>query len=134
MVRVLVILAMIWQPLVLALATQRSAPAQFSDTSCSAMVAETSCCVTAPPASHCPPPTDPCHCSLQPDETPDESPDAPLPRSDRDSIVTILSRVIAITPIASDETQADAPRTGVYFLHSNNTHNQVQAYLGIWQT
>ncbi len=132
--RVLVILAMIWQPLVLAVATHRSAPVPFSDTSCSAMVAETSCCDSTPVASLCPPPIDPCLCGVQPDEIPKETPDAPLPRSDRDTVVTIPSHVIAILVITLDEPQAVAPRTGVYSLHTNNTHNQVQAYLGIWQT
>ena len=66
--RVLVILAMIWQPLVLAVATHRSAPVPFSDTSCSAMVAETSCCDSTPVASLCPPPIDPCLCGAQPDD------------------------------------------------------------------
>lgn len=125
---------MVWQPLVLAVAAQRGAPWQFSDKSCSAMVVESSCCVTAPIASHCPPPTDPCRCGIQPGETPDDSPDAPLPRSDRDSILTILSREIAIPLFTLDETQAGAPRTDVYSLHANKTHNQVQACLGIWQT
>ncbi len=132
--RVLIILAMVWQPLMLAVAHQPSGPGQLTGMSCSAELGKSSCCEMAPAALHCPPPADPCRCGVQPGEVPDESPDAPLPKTQRDSVVTILSRAPSWVPLRAHEKDAKITSAGFSTVRSNKTHNELQATLGIWQT
>jgi len=83
-------------------------------------------------AGHCPMSGGPCVCAAAP--APEPRPDAPLPRSDRDSITSVPGEPprIVRAPVRDHEPPAMAPL--VVGMHADATHREHQAFLGIWRT
>ncbi len=61
-------------------------------------------------------------------------PDAPLPRTDRDSVTVLTNGPAQITPVIEPDDATPAMASLVVSPCAGKTHNEVQALLGIWQT
>lgn len=133
--RVLVILAVLWQPLLLAAAGPRiGAGEPAGSSSCSIPAPQSTCCDPAPKAKACHSIASGCGCEIRPTEQPQRAPEAPLPRPDRDSLVAIQ-----ITgPPLREQAETDAASTHLATQsdsrYANKTHNEIRAILGIWRT
>lgn len=135
MMRVLVILAMVWQPLLLAAAGPRMGISEpVSGSSCSVPALLSNCCDAAPKAPTCHSIASGCGCEIRPAEQPQRAPEAPLPRPDRDTLVAIQ----ICGPPVREQIETDA--TSILFAtqsdsrYANKTHNEIRAILGIWRT
>lgn len=134
-VRVLLILALLWQPLLLgALGSGLRGDERASFASCLPTDIQNDCCEPVSNASTCHVVVTSCGCAIRPSDVPQPAPDAPLPRPDRDTLVTI--QICGPPPVmvaGSDyESSLSAHTTSACF--SNKTHNEVQTILDIWRT
>ncbi len=76
----------------------------------------------------------PCRCGVAPTTSPERRPDAPLPRTDRDSITALPDGPAQITPVSEPDDAAPSMASLAGGIHTGKTHNEVQALLGIWRT
>ncbi len=114
------------------------------ESSCHMPVVEMSCCGEPIPAADsdfgcgsdafCPMSDGPCRCSISPTPAPERLPDAPLPRTDRDSVTGLPNGPSQITPVIEPDDTARSMASLVIGLREGKTHNEVQALLGVWQT
>ena len=76
----------------------------------------------------------PCRCGISPTPDPERLPDAPLPKTDRDSVTGFPNGPPRVTPVIEPDDATPAMASLVVSLRAGNTHNEVQALLGVWQT
>lgn len=76
----------------------------------------------------------PCTCAAAPMPDRQPRPDAPLPRTDRDSITGLPNGPPQITPVIEPDNATPTMASLVTSLRAGKTHNEVQALLGIWIT
>lgn len=114
------------------------------ETTCHTLIVEASCCPTqnvevfpdsaCGSGGYCSMSGGTCRCGVSPNPDPERRPDAPMNSSDRDLVISLLNGRARIT----DEIDpGDAmPKTAplVHGLHEGRTHNEVQAFLSVWQT
>jgi len=82
----------------------------------------------------CPMSEGPCQCGISPTPAPERRPDAPLPRTDRDSVTGLPNGPPKITPVIEPDGTMPSMASLVVGLRASKTHNEVQALLGVWQT
>lgn len=114
------------------------------ETSCHMSSVEVSCYGEPIPAADsdfccggdafCPMSGGPCRCGVSPTPAPERLPDAPLPRTDRDSVMGLPNGPPKITPVIEPEIATPSVASLVIGLRAGKTHNEVQAILGVWQT
>ncbi len=114
------------------------------DTMCHVPVVETSCCGEPIPVDEsdsgcgsdtfCSMSDGPCRCGISPTPNPEPLPDAPLPRTDRDSVTGLPNGPPKITPVIEPDDSTPSMVSLVDSLRAGKTHNEVQALLGVWQT
>ena len=114
------------------------------DTSCHVPAVEVSCCgEPVPPAdsgfgcgseTFCPMSEGPCQCGIYPAPAPERLPDAPLPRTDRDSATGLPNGPPKITAVIEPDDTTPSMASLVVGPRAGKTHNEVQALLGVWQT
>jgi len=114
------------------------------ESACHVPVVKVSCCgEPIPPAdsdfgcgsdAFCPMSEGPCRCGISPTPAPEPLPDAPLPRTDRDSITGLPNGPPKITPVIEPDDTTPSMASLVVGLRAGKTHNEVQALLGVWQT
>ena len=73
-------------------------------------------------------------CGISPAPAPERLPDAPLPRTDRDSVTGLPNGPPKITPVIEPDDTTPSMASLVVGLRAGKTHNEVQALLGVWQT
>jgi len=130
--RLLVILTLVWQPLILRGAVvppTRSCEGM----SCCEVVTRTTCCgqievVRLAPRNH-----DSCRCAVGPTDS-SPRPAAPLPGSERQTVVFVGLPPISVASAAFENAKPSIGSSAPLGLHSDLTHNQIQAILGIWRT
>lgn len=105
-----------------------------SSSGCHEVVIETSCCGESAEVSVCPMSGGPCTCAAAPMPDRQPRPDAPLPRTDRDSITGLPNGPTQITPVIEPDNATPTMASLVASLRAGKTHNEVQALLGIWIT
>ncbi len=98
------------------------------------MVIETSCCGESSGVEFCPMSEGPCQCGISPVPAPERLPDAPLPRTERDSVTGLPNGPPTITPVIEPDDATPSMASLVVGLRAGKTHNEVQALLGVWQT
>jgi len=76
----------------------------------------------------------PCRCGISPAPAPKPLPDAPLPRPERDSVIGLPNGPPTGTPVIEPDDATPEMASLVFGLRADNTHNEVQALLGVWQT
>jgi len=114
------------------------------ETSCHVPVVETNCCGEPIPVqdsdfgcgsdTFCSMSDGPCRCGISPTPDPERLPDAPLPKTDRDSVTGFPNGPPRVTPVIEPDDATPAMASLVVSLRAGNTHNEVQALLGVWQT
>lgn len=114
------------------------------ETACHVPAVEMSCCgEPIPPTdsdfgcgsdAFCPMSEGPCHCGLSPTPAPERLPDAPLPRTDRDSVTGLPNGPPKITTVIEPDGTTPSMASLVVGLRVGKTHNEVQALLCVWQT
>jgi len=135
MMRVLVILAVLWQPLILAASGPRpgtSVPG--GQPTCSLPVVQAYCCKTKTRAPSCHAVVTDCGCAIRPTEQPERVPVAPLPGSDRDSLVAVQICGPPLREQIEPSTRFNLFSTQSDRRYANKSHNEIQAILGIWRT
>lgn len=135
MMRVFVILVMVWHPLLMVAAGPRMGTSEpASGSSCSVPALQSNCCEPAPKAPNCHTAITGCGCEIHPTDQPKRAPEAPLPRSDRDSLVAIQ----ICDPPGREQIEPDSESiiSATHFdsRYANKTHNEIRAILGIWRT
>lgn len=101
---------------------------------CSVGIVRTTCCGEAIEESYCPMSEGPCQCSSVPDRSPKRLPDAPLPRSDRDSLTAVPQTQGAVVVWLPSAPRVSARLRRSTVACGDLTHNEIQAQLGIWHT
>lgn len=76
----------------------------------------------------------PCRCGISPTPAPERLPDAPLPRTDRDSVTGLPNGPPKIASVIEPEDTTPSMASLVVGLRASKTHNEVQALLCVWQT
>lgn len=108
--------------------------AECGGSECATVVIEPSCCDEPAPEPYCPASSGPCGCDMTPDEAPVQDPNAPLPRTQRDTVTAIP----APTPQAFGSFSEAPEPASVCFLQpgvfAGLTNNQIQSLLGRWRT
>ena len=114
------------------------------ETSCHVSAVEVNCCIeqVCDPDSalgcgsetFCPMSEGPCRCGISPTPAPERLPDAPLPRTDRDSVTGLPNGPPKITPVIEPDDTTPSMASLVVGPRAGKTHNEVQALLGVWQT
>lgn len=114
------------------------------ETTCHVVMVETNCCGHPIPVdfsdfrcesdAFCPMSKGPCQCGISPAPAPKRLPDAPLPRTDRDSVTGLPNGPPKITPAIETDDTTPLMASLVVGLRAGKTHNEVQALLGVWQT
>tara|TARA_R110000782_G_scaffold57258_3_gene119541 strand:+ start:20445 stop:20891 length:447 start_codon:yes stop_codon:yes gene_type:complete len=114
------------------------------DTICHEPVIDMGCCGDSLPdecsdldcgsEAFCPVSEGPCKCGISETPAPDRLPDAPLPRTDRDSPTGLPNGPPKITPVIEPDDSTPSMVSLVAGLRTGKTHNEVQALLGVWQT
>jgi hypothetical protein len=128
----LVILALVFQPLTLWLANGPLAPAaECAATSCCEVVVQASCCgepLIEQEQDH----RDACRCGMSSNDDPEPTPNAPMPRTEVGAVVVLVE----LTGETIDEDAARAPRRAPepVILSALRTHNETQALLSVWRT
>lgn len=116
-----------------------SADTGCTDVVCQPAVVESSCC--SEPATvvdmdeYCPMSDGPCRCGVSPGDDRNQSPEAPLQRSESQITLglTAETRQVCIWTVRRNE--HSSPMAGlVGNLHALRTHAETQAILGIWRT
>jgi len=135
LVRLLLILAIAWQPLILWGAASDAMPAEVcTTTSCCTTVERVSCCGERVVERVCGKTGGACHCASAPSDTPKPRPEAPQPRSERETLVAVPSSPVqSIACLDADGACRPLFATSESRLASK-THNEIQALLGIWRT
>lgn len=136
MVRILAILLLAASGLVRSGGSAAAAHAEeCTHVACVAPQADTGCCgEPAPGSSYCPMSEGPCRCGISPAPAPKPLPDAPLPRTERDSVTGLPNGPPTITPVIEPDDTTPSMASLVVGLRAGKTHNEVQALLGVWQT
>ncbi len=114
------------------------------ETACHVPAVEVSCCGETVPLADsdfgcgsdafCPMSEGPCQCGISPTHAPERLPDAPLPRTDRDSVTGLPNGPPKITPVIESDDTTPSMASLVICVRAGKTHNEVQALLGVWQT
>lgn len=92
------------------------------------------CCDThSVEATFCPMSDGPCQCGVSPLPGPLPTPDAPLPKSDRDSLTAVPAPPIRIQTDVELQPRSTVAGTSPLSLLAGLTHNEIQALLGIWR-
>lgn len=132
--RVLLILALIWQSLTLCGVIAPAGSAERCvQTSCCEVVEQVSCCEEVV-AHHCGLSRGECLCGVSPVDHPERVPEGPLPRTNRETFAAVQLLVpMPYTGIHSDPGPFRVCAVDGGLL-AGKTHNEVQAFLGIWRT
>ena len=114
------------------------------DTMCHTPVVETNCCGEPIPGddsdfgcgsdTFCSMSDGPCRCGISPTPDPEPLPDAPLPRTDRDSVTWLPNGPPKITPGIEPDESSPIVASLVLALTAGKSHNEIQALLGTWRT
>lgn len=114
------------------------------DTMCHMPVVETSCCGEPIPIDEsdpgcgsdtfCSMSDGPCRCGISPTPDPEPLPDAPLPRTDRDSVTGLPTDSPKINTLNEPDDSTPSMASLVESFLAGKTHNEIQALLGIWRT
>lgn len=75
----------------------------------------------------------PCTCAAAPNPDRHPRPDAPLPRSDRDSATGLPNESTQIGWLIDPVDPTPVAAALVFGLRAGKTHNEVQALLSVWQ-
>lgn len=101
---------------------------------CHEPVVEMSCCSSSTADNRfCPMSNGPCECIEAPAPSPERRPDAPLPRSDRDSITGLPNGPPQVAPVV-EPADTVACMASLVVGSPSKTHNEIQALLGVWRT
>ncbi|RNC80994.1 MAG: hypothetical protein ED559_04105 [Phycisphaera sp.] len=84
--------------------------------------------------AYCPMSNGSCECIAAPASDPEPKPEAPLLRSDRDTITGMPNGPPQVMPVAEPDTATPKVASLVLALTAGKSHNEIQALLGIWQT
>ena len=96
--------------------------------------ASPSCCDSAPDSDgYCALSDGACRCGVAPVPIPLPLPDAPLPKTERDASTAIRGPPAGTVLLAPSRDDAPRPSTEPASLLSGLTHNEIQAFLGIWR-
>jgi hypothetical protein len=133
--RFLLILAIAWQPLALWGAAGHAAPAEVcTATSCCTTVERVSCCGERIVEQICGKSGGACHCASAPTDTPDPRPEAPQPRTERETLVAVPSPPVHSVVYTDADGNLRPPFAAGESRLAGKTHNEIQALLGIWRT
>jgi hypothetical protein len=101
---------------------------------CNEVVVEATCCSEPTEPAFCPASGGACQCGVAPLPDPQPRPDAPLPGSQRDQIVTAAQAAVRPVPILSAPATHPRVIAARLSLLAGMTHNDIQAFLGTWRT
>lgn len=102
---------------------------------CHQPVVQVNCCDSElVEEAYCPMSKGPCECVAAPAPNTDPKPEAPLPRSDRDTVTGMPNGPPQVMPVAEPDTDAPKVASQVLALTAGKSHNEIQALLGIWRT
>lgn len=107
---------------------------QCQESDCHMVVVEASCCSEQIEPAFCPASGGACQCGVAPLTDPQPWPDAPLPGSQRDQIVTAAQAAVRPVPILSAPATHPRVIAARLSLLAGMTHNDIQAFLGTWRT
>lgn len=84
-------------------------------------------------SDYCPMSNGPCVCGVRPAEDREPTDPMPMPSRDRDTL-----QMVRVSPVAIQTITIDLPKCLIAValsdgIHSGFTHNQIQAFLGIWR-
>lgn len=144
MIRILAILVLVASGLPRLGMSFAAGQSHCGETACHGLAIEVHCCGEPIPAvesdsccgsdAFCTMSGGPCQCGVSPTQAPERLPDAPLPRTDRDSVTGLPNGPPKITPVIEPEIATPSVASLVIGLRVGKTHNEVQALLGVWQT
>ncbi len=136
MIRFLVILALLWQPLTVFRTAASGAPgdgAHRCETSCCNVVERTTCCGERIFAEYCSKSGGACNCVSVPDREPQPRPEVPLSRVTIELVIMASVDRPALAWVSSDSARVSVLTTS-WLTVSGRTHNEHQSFLGIWRT
>jgi hypothetical protein len=108
---------------------------QSGDFVCHQAAATMACCSTDSAANgFCPMSNGPCECVAPPAPDPRPKPEAPLPRSDRDTVTGMPNGAPRVTPVDEPRSAGPGVSSLVLGLNAGRSHNEIQALLGVWRT
>lgn len=84
-------------------------------------------------ADFCPMSSGPCQCNIAPLPDPQPAPDAPLPKTDRDSMTAVPASPIRVESEIDLHQRSPVAAAHPLSLLAGLTHNEIQALLGIWR-
>lgn len=92
------------------------------------------CCGEIIEESYCPMSDGPCRCGVSENPDPEKTPQAPLPRPERDQIVAVvdLAGHHSVDSGGDDRQIAFGVRPVAWW--SGLTHNEIRSLLGVWRT
>jgi len=93
-----------------------------------------SCCSLIDGEVFCPINGGPCHCVAAPSPHPERRPEAPLPRSERESLTAVPASPSQVGEFVESDERALVERAQILALHEDLTSNAIQALLGVWRT
>ncbi|MBZ0171411.1 MAG: hypothetical protein K8E66_03435 [Phycisphaerales bacterium] len=101
---------------------------------CQDVVVKVSCCGEVIEEQFCPSSGGPCQCSAAPIPDREPRPDAPLPRSDRESLTAVTAAPGGVVSMAEPELESSGDSFLSFGLLSGLSHNEIQSLLGVWRT
>lgn len=101
---------------------------------CQEVVVNVSCCGEVTEEQICPTSGGPCECSVSPIPDRKPRPDAPLPRSDRESLTAVTAAPPDVVSMTEPEPESSRDSVLSFSLLSGLSHNEIQALLGVWRT
>ncbi len=101
---------------------------------CGQVIIETTCCGEPTEREYCPMSGGPCRCAQAPTHDSQPQPEAPRPRSDRDSLVARISAPPRVVWVTQPEGERSSNTGDAHGLLAGRTHNEIQALLGVWRT
>lgn len=108
-------------------------PAACREPSWQAFMAET-CCDQSTGVRICPISGGECRCVVAPLPEPSRRPDAPLPRTERDSLTAVRASPFQVVEFIESDQRPLVGCAQTLALHEGLTHNALQALLGVWRT
>ncbi len=105
------------------------------ESACHQPVVQMSCCGSdSSDDAFCPMSNGPCKCIAAPASDPEPKPEAPLPRSDRDTVTGMPNGPPQVMPVVEPDSATPTIASLVLALTAGKSHNEIQALLGTWRT
>lgn len=133
LVRALVILALVWQPLsMLSWAQTGGVPSHCRVSACCVPVERTGCCGERLAETVCQHTGGECTC-VAPVDDKAPRPEAPLTNRDRETLQATPTTDLSFVGWGIEPSDQKARAISAAFLTAGKSHNRVQAFLGVWR-